>query len=79
MANLERELAIYRKEVEKLKLENTRLQKTKQEEEERLCDTIRNVEQMQFEYDSILQKRIKQRHTALIQMDWLILDASFSQ
>ncbi|TMW40153.1 hypothetical protein DOY81_014768 [Sarcophaga bullata] len=71
MAKHAQELSFYRKEVEKLKLENKRLQNFKQTEEEQLCDTIDKVEKMQSGYESIKQWQINQRHTALMKMDCL--------
>ena len=70
MANQGQELSFYRKEVEKLKLENNRLKKLKQTEEEQLCTTIEKVENMQSEYESIKQRQIDQRYSALMKMDW---------
>ncbi|XP_037823797.1 kinetochore protein Spc25-like [Lucilia sericata] len=69
LAKQELELKKYQKEVAKLKRENDKLEKFKQNEEERLCDTIQKVEKMQVEYQQTLQQQIEQRRAALLQMD----------
>lgn len=63
------ELKKYRNDCQKLVHENGKLQQLKQEEDDQLIVLLRKLEQLEVEYNKILQNQIQQNRTLVLQMD----------
>lgn len=59
------ELSIYRDEVDRIKLQNEKLEEFIQAEEERLSGIMQNVERLREEYKQNEQQQIEQRKLEL--------------